>query len=454
MTGAVRRLRRLTRRWERGRGGLLRWTVLGSVLMHSLWLASLRLLTPVSPPPDVVVWQLERLVVDAAPSLAPLSPTDDDVRYIAASQPEARPPDDVQAISSRDQAASEARRQPTPHRDLGPTARHQLEGAHPGGQRTTELSGGATSTLRGGPTGPADSLATGHRGGGGHLGPSPGRGAPTPPGTSAGGASQRGARSPHERARLAQGQPFPRQLADSPWWQPTVQRRLVTGAPAEGPVDTTPQPGSSPAVAPSLHRRPRSPRPVQVVAQEPPAPTAPAPTPGTERHRVAKPMGDPIAELRQALGLGVLDRGKLAPRPQAPGHDYAEGAPSTSPRAPMDLPTSWTSEVAARGTPLGRWIEQAEARIVERWTGLDLSAHDRARGIQGDVIVRYRVESGGRVTRVEVERSSGLPELDSMAVAAIPDRLPRLPRSAGRDAFVHRVTLRYRNPLLTLTPSL
>ncbi len=113
-----------------------------------------------------------------------------------------------------------------------------------------------------------------------------------------------------------------------------------------------------------------------------------------------------------------------------------------------DLILSWTAAIDARGTELGAYINRVERLIAERWSELDLSPHARGVGKQGEVVLRYRILSSGRVDEVSVVRSSGVPELDRMAMASVPPRVPRIPRRVELSTLVHEIVLRYRNPLI------
>ena len=115
-----------------------------------------------------------------------------------------------------------------------------------------------------------------------------------------------------------------------------------------------------------------------------------------------------------------------------------------------DLAIDWQAAVETVGTPLGVWVARAEQRITTRWGGLDLEPHERALGLQGQVTVRYVVAPNGRVSEVGIARSSGNDQLDRMALDAIPTRLPRLPRERRDRPLHHQITLRYRNPLVSV----
>jgi TonB family protein len=105
--------------------------------------------------------------------------------------------------------------------------------------------------------------------------------------------------------------------------------------------------------------------------------------------------------------------------------------------------------IDATGTPLGRYRERIDEEIRALWLASDLSLHDRALGLQGDTTISFRVVQGGRVEDKRIERSSGHHALDGIALAAIPDKLPRIPRDVDAEVVYHRYTFRYRNPLIT-----
>jgi len=158
-----------------------------------------------------------------------------------------------------------------------------------------------------------------------------------------------------------------------------------------------------------------------------------------------------VAELREALGWGPLDRDELAPRPEAPGRDGQPGGSDGGGRAVPDA-HSWTSAVDARGTSLGAWAELVDQKVYGRWATLELPMEQRARGLQGEVTVRYHVLASGRVRGVDVVRSSGHPSLDTLAVSAVPARLPRPPAETRPHGVVYEHTLAYRNPLVLISP--
>ncbi|MCB9676864.1 MAG: TonB family protein [Alphaproteobacteria bacterium] len=155
---------------------------------------------------------------------------------------------------------------------------------------------------------------------------------------------------------------------------------------------------------------------------------------------------DPVEDLRAFMGW---ERPELVGE-YTGGYGYGAGfgAAATSPSsASAPVVRDWAS-VSAREDPLGRYMRRVEEILVERWLDNDLSIQDRARGIQGDVVVQYVIRANGRTEAVVVARHSGHAELDLLALAAIPERLPRIPREVERDAIHHQVTLRYRNPLV------
>jgi len=158
---------------------------------------------------------------------------------------------------------------------------------------------------------------------------------------------------------------------------------------------------------------------------------------------------DPVEALRLALGWGTLDRDRLAPRPQWAGTHGGLGADHTSPQTVADdVDIRWEPAVNARATPVGRYIAQVEDIVGARWQQQDIGTSSRAVGIQGQVTVQYTIRPTGRVTEIELARSSGHPILDQIALDAIPRKLPRFPPGIEKAQIPHRIVLRYRNPLV------
>ncbi|MEZ4319208.1 MAG: TonB family protein [Myxococcota bacterium] len=154
---------------------------------------------------------------------------------------------------------------------------------------------------------------------------------------------------------------------------------------------------------------------------------------------------DPVEDLRAFMGW---QRPEFADGGGASGTGDADGAPDTSPTAANARVVRDYVDVSARQDPLGVYMRKVEAVLTDRWMDNDLSVRDRARGIQGDVVVRYTIHANGRIDGVELVRQSGHSELDLLALAAVPDRVPRIPRELNREALHHQVTLRYRNPFI------
>jgi TonB family protein len=62
--------------------------------------------------------------------------------------------------------------------------------------------------------------------------------------------------------------------------------------------------------------------------------------------------------------------------------------------------------------------------------------------VQGTVVVRWEVARDGTVSGLEVVSSSGIPELDLAALAAVPARLP--PLADGARSMPMKYTFRTR----------
>jgi TonB family protein len=236
------------------------------------------------------------------------------------------------------------------------------------------------------------------------------------------------------------------------WWQPLAVR-------------TAPNPTSSPAGVPDPQEVAVEPRPAPTprrgrsgisggakvaeleVSSEAPVAAPAADTRGV-RQIAAVGTADPVAELREALGFGPLDRATLAPRPTWAGLLRQEGAQDSSPQAAFDAPIAWRTAFSARGTVEGAYIQRVSEQIQARWQGSDLDLHSRASGVQGEVTVRYEIRRDGQTSWVRVVRSSGNRALDDLARAAIPNRLDRFPPDLRQHVVRHEITFRYRNPLV------
>lgn len=257
--------------------------------------------------------------------------------------------------------------------------------------------------------------------------------------------------------------------ARSPWplrycllacaWLHTGLLAAALHAPASNPLPAT----SQVSVARWIPL-PEAPEPTQFVEaiQRPEVPTQPTPVTAVvdqdatpSRDHVSQPSSaqaggegveapattDPVAQFRQALGWAPVDRSQLI-RKDA-------DALVDSQVTPPDAPLTYVPAIRAHGTPLGDYMARVERQIADRWMRTDLGVHPKGVGIQGQVTVRYGIRSNGRTQSVRIASSSGVPELDRMALHAIPRQLPRIPASLNRDAIEHQIVLRYRNPLLS-----
>jgi TonB family protein len=107
------------------------------------------------------------------------------------------------------------------------------------------------------------------------------------------------------------------------------------------------------------------------------------------------------------------------------------------------------SYVQARGTEIGEYTEKVYDEVQKAWYEMDLSDDEKALGIQGDVTIIFHVRRNGRVDDLSVLRSSGHALLDSMALAAVPNKLPRIPRKIQNSELLQQITFHYRNPLVS-----
>jgi len=236
------------------------------------------------------------------------------------------------------------------------------------------------------------------------------------------------------------------------WWQPTAFRMVMsTPASSEAGQDSDfPSPTAGDGVAvvetigTSADRGGSTIYDVDEVSLPDQATFEQGPAEGVEFG-----SSDPVKELRMALGWGGIDRDRFAPRPEWAGTLAGAGAAHTSPQTAIDeVAISWETAVNAKGTRVGEYISQVEDIIGARWQRQDIGTHSRAAGIQGQVTVQYKIRPTGKVTNLELSRSSGNAALDQMALEAVPRKLPRFPSDLDRDLIPHRIVLRYRNPLI------
>lgn len=163
---------------------------------------------------------------------------------------------------------------------------------------------------------------------------------------------------------------------------------------------------------------------------------------------------DPIADLRADLGWGGIDRTRLRPRARVSGQAGTPGATATSQQQSLspDVDVSRVSYIQAQGTEIGVYTESLYEVVQAAWYDLDLSGEDKAQGIQGAVTLIFRVQRNGRVTDLSILRSSGHGVLDVLAMQAIPERLPRIPREIEQDQLLQEITFHYHNPLVQAPP--
>lgn len=244
---------------------------------------------------------------------------------------------------------------------------------------------------------------------------------------------------------------------ESGWWRPMAARVVLPARPSTPPATAPAAAVASPTESDGISelQRPED-RADQGGAQSeddtPASPTEaeqPDDTPGeVEEHT---PAADPIADLRADLGWGGIDREQLAPRATPSGQAGMQGMTPTSRQRVLDptIDADTVSYIQARGTEVGEYTEQLYDEVQKAWYDLDLSDDEKAQGIQGDVTLLFHIQRNGRVRDLTVLRSSGHAVLDEMARAAVPSRLPRIPREIESDMLLQQITFHYRNPLVS-----
>lgn len=247
-------------------------------------------------------------------------------------------------------------------------------------------------------------------------------------------------------------------LPDPRRWAPKVAR-IVRPQPTTTPAPVAliapdPAPGRANAASPRPDdQKDRGGTERTIPEDQDASPTlAESPTPeegeDTETVKVVEKV-ESIADLRADLGWGGFERTQDQPRRIVPGTRQSEGSMPTSPQSAAEaLTVSLVASTDAVDSPLGRYRAALDREISKLWLTMDLSVHERALGIQGDVFVRFLVESDGKVSGKVLTRSSGYASLDSMALDAIPERLPRIPRDVDYQRIYHEYRFHYRNPTI------
>lgn len=328
---------------------------------------------------------------------------------------------------------------------------------------------GAQADVRGAPTvDAAETRAPTRAGGSGHAGTAVAKGAPLPgdsrqEGGEAAAAAAGGARTSRGDAAASRqsmpaapaGQEAPESKGTPSWWEP-LAARMDVAEPEPLDAERVPTPSVSEHTRVAVLERPGLAE--DAGGTDRPDTTDDAPAPGvkgdaeldpdageTER---AEALVEPVDAVREALGWGRLDREKIKPHPGSAPAPSSMASVVGSSQTVLDQPIDDVVMVSAEGTPLGTYTEQIYGVLQTRWYALDLDVHDKALGLQGEVTVIFRVLRTGKVTDVKVKKSSGIYNLDRMAVEAVPAHLPRIPREIEGPYVVQHVTFSYRNPFI------
>ena len=242
-------------------------------------------------------------------------------------------------------------------------------------------------------------------------------------------------------------------IAGSTTWDPMAMRVLVVVEPSSAPTATkmpATTDGFKAAVAEKVGEKKKKGGARGTTDQAPQVgPPLEEEADGTA---VAEDPGntDPIDDLRQSLGWGGVDRSQLKPRNTTLAVGASDGYRRQSAQTVLSdkYEVSQVVRVSAVSTELGAYIQRVDEILARRWAEFDLDPHERALGWQGQVVIEFRIASTGKVDDVKVVGSSGHASLDDMGRNCVPRKLPRFAPELELDEVMHRVTLRYRNPLI------
>ncbi|MFK7929547.1 MAG: energy transducer TonB [Myxococcota bacterium] len=250
-------------------------------------------------------------------------------------------------------------------------------------------------------------------------------------------------------------------LKRTTWWSPAVVRVVAPaqdGTPAKAPVTAAlPTQGTERAPEPKpdenhdrggTEQETETDEPTPEAQQEETADESGEAEP-IEEAEVEEPAMETVADLREAMGWGGIHRQRLRPKRSLPGSASSDTSSQSSQQTVAeDFSIDRLALVDAHSTAKGRYRATVDERIYKNWSAMDLSLHERALGIQGDVTIVLHVRASGKVLDTTLVRSSGHNSLDGMAMDSVPKRLPRFPKDLDIDTIFHRYTFRYRNPMI------
>ncbi len=148
--------------------------------------------------------------------------------------------------------------------------------------------------------------------------------------------------------------------------------------------------------------------------------------------RDAEPMPGPTPAPETAPAREAEEAGPT--RPAATWSDLAVVAET--------VPVGERTQVAVRDDPIGHWMVGVDDAIRAGWR---YPAAAQVGGVEGNVVVTFRVKRSGKVVDAQIVSGSGDPYLDMAALVAVPDRVPPLPKKAPRSVEI-RYIFRYRAP--------
>ncbi len=125
------------------------------------------------------------------------------------------------------------------------------------------------------------------------------------------------------------------------------------------------------------------------------------------------------------------------------GNLIEEGAPSSSPPEVLDqeLKLSEHTQVSARAHKNAAYMDVVDKAVDRAWRE-QTPTEVKAMGLQGTVTVRIELDHKGRVVNKQVVRRSGYSKLDTLALAAVPSRLPKPPKGLADPTWSYEINLR------------
>ena len=144
-----------------------------------------------------------------------------------------------------------------------------------------------------------------------------------------------------------------------------------------------------------------------------------------------------VAGILLSLGAAGASSGQVDPqKPQPPASIWRQ--PRNAPASPGDAPV----RLETSDPRFHAYFSKVRERIKATWTYPSAAGQ---RGIEGDVVVEFRIAKDGHLVSADVWRSSGATILDDYSIRAVQTAapFPPVPDDVAQDILTIHGTFRY-----------